>query len=197
MQIKITNENETAQHLIAGLTTEDNCIEFFGIRKSKTVMFLRNGRTYDFKDLSKEHYTLLHNRYMSDVMAREFIRKMSKDTIRQVELFTYYTYGDLDHTPDSIDNKLQPAENFRHKINCISLKFDSKLMTIEGQPLSRRDLAIIDMIALDYPDKAIADALGIALPTLDTHKRNLYKKVKVQTKTALLKKSINEKIVMS
>ncbi|WP_109852779.1 response regulator transcription factor [Aquimarina sp. AU58] len=190
-------KNTPAETLIGQLISNDNSIEFFGIKRTQEVRFLRNGHVYKFDQLDPGHYTLLHNAYMKDKFAIHFIRKQARDSIKkQVELYTYFTYGALDHTPDIIDNILQPAENFRHQKECISLKFDSKKITIDNKPITARELQIIDLVAQDYPDKLIADHLGIGIPTLNTHKAKLFRKINVQSKVGLIKKAMDENIPM-
>lgn len=185
-----------SQRIIAGITTKDDSIEFFGIQKTRRVMFLQNGIRYNFRELSPKYYALLQKAYKKDLVAVHFIKKITKSIVEQVELYTYYCYGALDHTPDILHGVLQPAENFRDRLDCPSLSFQSKKITIGGKELTLRELEIIDLVAQDYPDKLIADHLGIAVATLNTQKSNLFKKVNVQTKTALMMRAMNEQIPM-
>ena len=195
MSNKCNQISNQSQNLIAGLISQDNSVEFFGIRKTKEVRFIQNGQVKLFNELPPEYYDLLQKAYKKDMFAYRYLRKQYRgDSVKQVEMYTYYCYGALDHTPDIIEGFLQPAENFRDKINCVSLKFESKQITIDNKPLSQEDLEIIDLVAQDFPDKTIADHLGIPLPTLNSRKKSLFKKTNVQTKTALLKKAMQENI---
>ena len=180
---------------IAGMIPGDHNIEFCGIRETKQVLWLQNGSNHYFNDLPMEHYTTLKRAYLKDHKAVRFLSSVTDHLRRQVELFTYYNWGDVDSTPDMVNGQLTASENFRDKRNCPSLLWESKNINIGNHILTPRQLVIIDLIGNDLPDKAIADALGISHKTLDFHKANLYKAVGVTTKTALLKLSLQHKII--
>ena len=182
------------QSLPAGIKRNDN-IEFFGDRESKTVQWIQNGQTKTFKDLPPQIFALLSNAYNRDSAAWKILSKTGAPYGRQVELYTYYVWGSLDPAPDVVNGDLQQGENYRHDSNCISLNFDFKEITLSGASLNSRDLKIIDLIANDTPDKAIAEALGISIPTLGFHKKNLFRKTKSQTKTGLLAKAFRAQII--
>lgn len=195
MNNKTTTQPYFAQQLIAGLLQEDNAIEFFGVKDGQKVFFLQNGKSYPFKKLKPRLFALLQNAYYEDVEAVKSIKQITNNHIRQVELYTYFCYGSLDCTPDINGDVLSPSENFRHQQNCVSLNFISKNITINGHTLLPRELTIIDMIANDALDTAIAEALGITVSTLGFHKRELFKKADCQTKVSLLKKAMDENVL--
>lgn len=188
---KTTNFNELPQ--IAGVFPGDNNIEFVGVRKTKQVFWLQNGSARYFSDLPIHYYNLLKEAYLADEKAVEFLQRVSPRLNVQVELYTYYMYGDLDHTPDISNGKLAPSENFRDTQNCPSLHWKSKNLNIGEVELTPRQIIIIDFITL--PDKAIAGLLKISLPTLDFHKKKLFDLLGVSCKLDLLKLSIKHKIV--
>lgn len=190
---KITNFNTFPQ--IAGVMPNDSNIEFIGVRKTKRVLWMQNGGTHYFCDLPLEYYTLLKNAYLKDHKAVLFLSGVTDKLSQQVELYTYYMYGELDATPDISQGKLSDSENFRDISNCPSLLWNSKNINIGNHILTPRQLIIVDLIGNNLPDKAIADVLGISQKTLDFHKTNLFKAVGVTTKMELLKLSINHKII--
>lgn len=173
----------------------NNNIHFFGIRKSKEVLWIRNGATRYFNDLPSQFFNLLEEAYFKDTKAVEFLTNVTDRVARQVELFTYYMYGDLNNTPDIVDGKLARCNNFRDKQECPSLHWNSKNIKIENHILTARQLLIIDLIGENLPDKAIASALNISQKTFDFHKRNLFKALGINTKMELLKLSIQHKII--
>jgi DNA-binding CsgD family transcriptional regulator len=180
---------------IAGLFPSDNSIEFVGNRSNKTTMWLQNGSIHYFADLPADAYELVKNAYLKSHKAKSFLQEVSDHLPRQVELYAYYMWGDLDSTPDIKDGKLSASENFRDVRNCPSLLWNSKNINIGDHILTPRQLVIVDLIGSNLPDKAIADALGITQKTLDFHKAKLFKAVGVTTKMDLLKLSIKYKIV--
>lgn len=197
MQSKTTTISETRQ-LPAGISLDDNNIEFVGNISTKTVIFLQKGNTHRFCELDKKVYNDLKNLYLSDDVAIKVIPSafnVLHDLKRQVEIYTYYMYGQLDNTPDVINGVLQPCENFRETMDCISIQFSNKYIDIEGVVLTARDLKIIDSFSLNNPDKAIAEDLGIAHSTFDFHKRNLFKKLHITTKTEAIVKAFKSKVI--
>lgn len=181
---------------IAGLMPYDSNIEFVGIRKTKQVLWLQNGSNHYFSDLPIEHYNLLKTSYLKDYKARRFLEAVSDHLPRQVELYTYYMYGEVDGTPDIANGVLSPSENFRDTRNCPSLLWNSKNINIGSHILTARQLVIIDCILIqNLPDKAIASVLGVSQKTLDFHKSNLFKAIGVCNKMELQKEALKYKVI--
>lgn len=192
---KTTNFN-TSMPIMAGVMPNDSNIEFFANRKDRTTLWMQNGSVRYFTDLPVKYFELLNEEYKENPTAVAFLSKVTKNYSRQIELFAYYFFGDLDDTPDILNGKLQEAENFRESKNCHSLLWERKTIKINNIPLTERELLITDMINDDLPDKAIADAIGICLSWYDEVKRKLFKKARVRTKTAFLKVAIQQKVVL-
>lgn len=196
MQNKTTTTPEIPQHLIAGIDLRNpNDVEFIGVRKNKTVLFLQGGQVKPFSSLRREYFNLLLDCLNDDEGALLFFsnhenktgEKLSIDRI--VEIYTYYMWGDLDHTPDIITGVLQPSENFRDTFNCPSIEFTNKQFTIDGETLNKRDLIIIDMSARECLDFEIASVLDIRESTLDGYKTKLLKRTGCASKLGLVIKS--------
>lgn len=179
---------------VAGTLPDDSDIEFIGIPTTKQVIWFQYGNQHSFATLPDRYFDLLTDLYHSDYRAVIDIGGMTTDSDRQIELYTYYLYGDADFSPDIIDGVLQAPENFRDSIDCISLKWLTKDITLNGKPLNKRELIICDMMLENYTDKLMAHNLNIALATFDHHKRNLYKKAGVDNKSAFIMKLFNERI---
>lgn len=188
---KITNL--TAPGQIAGLHPSDENIEFIGVIETQQVLWLRNGNAHHFKDLPRWAYQICQYQYLNDKTAVDQLTRLDISPERQVELYIYHLYGAADAKPDLKDRALQPSENFRHQKNCPSLEWISKDITLDGNPLTNRQIKILDLILLDKPDKAIASDLGIQQSTLDYHKNKLYSLANVCTKTGLIIKAYNQK----
>ncbi|WP_424493942.1 helix-turn-helix transcriptional regulator [Salinimicrobium sp. GXAS 041] len=196
MHSKTNQTNQIPQFLIAGTDlTNPNDIEFWGIKKNQTVFFLQAGHVYKFEELAPKFYVLLLNKLNSDKGALQYFSQFDIPTKRKVELYTYYLYGMQDHTPDIINGELQPCENFRDTTFCPSLAFDHKDVKLNGATLKKRDIVIIEMSANGDTDEAIAQALGIKLPTLDCHKKSLFVKTGTTCKLDLVSKSYKQHII--
>lgn len=113
-----------------------------------------------------------------------------------IEQFAFCVYGAADHEPDfDAEGNLQEADNFICSHNCKCLKWESKKITVDGKKLTPRQIEIVQLLASDLPDKAIADELGITESTLNTHKSQLFEKFNVASKPGLIKKAIEQKII--
>jgi DNA-binding CsgD family transcriptional regulator len=186
---KFTVNQTNSQHLVAGICQNDNSIEFFGIKESKQVKFMQNGKTHDFNDLKGKPALAIAYAYSRNQEAKDFFNSYKEDGqqikhCRKIELFVYYMYGGLDHRADFANGELQESENFREQKDCPSLGFKS--LRLNGQKLSSREVMMIDCFHKDYTNGHTASLLGIAESTLDYHIRNLLHKAEVQTKTALM-----------
>ena len=204
MNDKSTLLQAPAQHLIAGLVPGSEDIEFYGIPETKEVRWLQNGQDHAFEDLSPRNYSMLLNAYMCDTSARRLLecitdtsgRQIRLDVTKQVMLYTYYCYGDLDANADIKNGVLQPAENYRHERECISLEFESKSITINGIPLKLREIRMIDSFSQEDKDEIVAIELGIVRNTLNQHKKELFEKAGVFTKIGLMVKVFEERILL-
>lgn len=198
MMRKFTHYTPSKQDIIAGLAIKDNNIEFIGA-ENQTVIFTQNGQAKPFKSLDVKIYKKLKDALFNDLEALKIIKHFfpeAQTTTRLVEIYTYYIYGSVDTTPDVIDGNLQPSENFRESENCISLQFSSKHITVNGIPLKRRYIKMIDAWAKGTPDKTIAaDILDIALPTYDFHKSKLFKIIQVDSKPEAVSKAYKHQIL--
>ncbi|WP_064968043.1 helix-turn-helix transcriptional regulator [Tenacibaculum ovolyticum] len=192
-----SNKNTTFKDVpqIAGVMPGDNNVEFVGVRKTKQVLWIQNGSTRYFADLPIHFFSLLKKAYLADSKAVAFLSNVTTELNHQIELYTYYMYGELDCTPDIENGKLAASENFRDQQNCPSLLWNSKNININEHILTPRQLIIIDLIGTNEPDKAIASVLGISHKTFDFHKHKLFKAVGVASKMALLKLALKHKIV--
>ena len=62
------------------------------------------------------------------------------------------------------------------------------------QLLSKRELEIIRLIVNDIPNQEIADQLFISPKTVETHRRNIFKKLNIHSVVALTRFAVNFKI---
>lgn len=189
-----SNQNQVTPQ-IAGLFPADDNIEFAGIRETKKVLWLQNGSAHYFQDLPFKYYELLKSAYFACPEAVDFCAYIHKKIKDQVELFTYYMWGDIDETPDITNGKLSESENFRDKQNCPSLLWNAKNITVDRYILTPRDLLMIDLMAKDYKDAVIADAIKVSHSYYDQLKRNLFTYTNTQTKTALVLKAKDQKVI--
>ncbi|HVW97202.1 MAG TPA: response regulator transcription factor [Mucilaginibacter sp.] len=65
----------------------------------------------------------------------------------------------------------------------------------EGNSLTDREIEIIRMIESEYSNKQIADLLFISERTVETHRKNIFRKTNTQTVVGLLKYAYERKII--
>ena len=197
MKHKSTTSLQHSQHLIAGLLKKDCGIEFFGIPETLEVQWIQNGQVHSFKKLSPADFSRLVNAYKSNAEALQHISCRVENgsfvsLTRQVELYTYFMYGGLDGNPDLVNDELQEPENYRHSRDCISLKF--KKIKLNGSPLKPREVQMIDLFIEDDKDDVIAEKMGIAVSTYNQHKKELFTKTGLHTKTAVSVAAVRQRI---
>lgn len=189
---KITTKTYPEQ--IAGLMPNDSNIEFGGRKNTMETYWIQNGKNHQWNELPRWAYKICEKYFLTDKKAVSYFNDFDVSLNRKVEMYIYHLYGDLDYTADILSGKIQASENFRHTSDCCSINWDHKRITIDGVPLTKRDLKIIDLTKEGFPDKAIANELGITQSTLDFHKRNLFEKTRVYCKTELIIKAITQHV---
>lgn len=186
--------NPVIHQIPAGLLIGDTTTELFGCRETKKVYALSNGKTINFEDLNPHKKALIFEKLLLDDQALEDLKHLKQN--EAIERFAFCIYGAADHEPDfDNDGNLKEADNFICSNNCQCLKWQSKKITIEGQKLTSREIEIVTLLASDLADKQIADCLRITDSTLNTHKKNLFEKFGVSSKSGLITKAIANKII--
>lgn len=193
MNSKITNITHIHQ-IPAGLLMGDKRTEIFGCKETKRAFFLTDGKTYSFKELKSEMKAQLFAELLNDDVAIEDLKHLSQEDA--IEKYAFCNYGAADHEPDFCENgKLKSPDNFICSNNCMCLKWKSKKITIDGIALTPKELEIITLMASDLADKQIAHSLNISESTLNTHKSHLFEKASVMSKTGLITKAVQQKII--
>jgi DNA-binding CsgD family transcriptional regulator len=198
MNSKSTTNYSNNQNLIhripAGMIAGDFSTELFGERKSKKVFGVSNGKTVPFDEINPKMRAQIFERLLDDEKAMEDLKHLPQK--EAIEQYAFCVFGAADSAADfSVDGILQEAENFICSDNCKCLNWKSKKIKIDGEILTPRQLEIVKLLASDLCDKQIADKLNICLSTLDTHKKHLFEKCNVLSKTGLVMKLIEQKII--
>jgi len=193
MESKSTLKNQIHQ-IPAGLLPGDNRTEIFGDRKSKKTFFVSDGQTFQFNILAPMKKAQIFEQLLKDDIAFEDLKHLPQE--EATEKFAFCIYGAADHIADFTESgQLNKVDNFICSNNCKCLKWKSKSITIDGTALTIREIQIVNLMASDLPDKQIAEKLKIAKSTLNTHKQNLFEKASVKSKSGLITKAINQKII--
>lgn len=62
--------------------------------------------------------------------------------------------------------------------------------------LTRREMEVLQLIGKELTTEQIADYLHVSVPTIETHRRNLFRKVGVQSAIGLIKEAIRNQWIM-
>jgi DNA-binding CsgD family transcriptional regulator len=193
MESKSTKENQIHQ-IPAGLLLGDKRTEIFGCRTTKKTFFVTNGQTSHFNEICGKKKALIFEQLLNDDVAVEDLKHLPQE--EAIENFAFCIYGAADHEADFCENgDLHKADNFICSNNCQCLKWKSKSITVDGIALTSREIQIVTLMASDLADKQIASELKISESTLNTHKHNLFEKASVHSKSGLITKAINQKII--
>lgn len=186
--------NSLIHQIPAGLMIGDTSTELFGCRETKRVYALSNGQTIKFEELHPTKRALIFEKLLSDEAAIADLKNLPQ--AEAIEQFAFCVYGAADHEPDfDSSGNLKQADNFICSNNCKCLKWESKNISIDGNRLTPREIEIVTLLASDKPDKQIADELEITESTLNTHKKHLFDKFNVYSKSGLITKAISNKII--
>jgi DNA-binding CsgD family transcriptional regulator len=186
--------NPLIHQIPAGIMIGDNSTELFACRETQKVFALSKGKTIPFNQLDPLKRALIFEKLLSDDIALEDLRNLSQN--EAIEKFAFCVYGAADHEPDFDDKgELKKVENFICSTNCMCLKWQSKCISVDGNKLTPREIQIVMLLASDKPEKQIADQLEITESTLNTHKKHLFDKFNVHSKSGLITKAITNKII--
>jgi DNA-binding CsgD family transcriptional regulator len=178
----------------AGIFPGDFGTEIFGRRHDRKVFALCNGINIPFNQINPVLRARIYEMMLNDPQAIADLKHLPYD--EALEEFAFCVFGQLDHNPDfNPDGSLGQPENFICGGDCNCQNWKSKAMTLNGHKLTPREIEVAQHLATDSPDKAIAHRLNMAEHTLVTHKRNLYNKAGVQSKSGFTRKAITQKVV--
>lgn len=190
----VAEMQQSIHRLPAGILKGDVSTEIFGNIETRKVYALSNGNSIPFQELNPVMRAQVFERLLNDPKAMEDLKHLSQE--EAIEAFAFCVFGAADSNPDfSVNGKLKEAENFICSENCKCLKWNSKIIKINGNPLTLREIEIIKLLATDKTDKMISDELGICLSTLDSHKKNIFEKAGVFSKNGLIVRAIDENII--
>ncbi len=92
------------------------------------------------------------------------------------------------------------CKSVREKIFSTVTKDNPKLNRQESNPnsiLTERELEIITLISLEYSGKEISDRLFISTNTVETHRKNIMKKLDAKNSISLVKYALKNNLVKS
>lgn len=92
------------------------------------------------------------------------------------------------------------CESIREKIFSNATKNNPKLNTYKPNVnplLTEREIEIIILIALEYSGKEISEQLFISINTVETHRKNIMKKLKAKNTIGIVKYAMNNHLIIT
>lgn len=92
------------------------------------------------------------------------------------------------------------CESIREKIFSNATKNNPKLNTYKpniNPLLTEREIEIIILIALEYSGKEISEQLFISINTVETHRKNIMKKLKAKNTIGIVKYAMNNHLIIT
>jgi DNA-binding NarL/FixJ family response regulator len=92
------------------------------------------------------------------------------------------------------------CESIREKIFSNATRNNPKLNTYKPNVnplLTEREIEIIILIALEYSGKEISEQLFISINTVETHRKNIMKKLKAKNTIGIVKYAMNNHLIIS
>ncbi len=104
--------------------------------------------------------------------------------IQRLEQFAKCRFGGLDFEADIMDNVLQDGEYWPCPLRgkCTAEGILCKLPNINGVRLTNSEIDLLKLISSELTNEVIAEKLGYKMGTFHQVKKNLYKKLNIQTK---------------
>ncbi|MES2810042.1 MAG: helix-turn-helix transcriptional regulator [Bacteroidota bacterium] len=183
-------------NLPAGLL--DNSIEFFVCDELKAYK-LKDGKVIAFEDFDKD----IIDAVLGDML--NYPAKVAQLTAmglsgrqEMVKQYLVCNYGGFDNKADFVDGVLQPTEYWPcpKRGSCPHEgKLCDSLRTDTGAYLTKKEIEVLELVALGKFDKEIADALNISANTVPTHTKNIRLKTGLSRKADLTRFAVEKNLI--
>jgi len=142
------------------------------------ILSMHDNETYILKSVEAGAYGYL----LKDVDKEEFVKAISA------------VYNGEKYFNTTISSMLVTGYQNRLKENNDTNQSNS-VANSDDYDLTKREKGILKMITVGKNNREIADGLGISIRTIETHRANIMKKLKVKNAVELVRIAIDEKIV--
>lgn len=162
---------------------EMNGIEAAGVISKKypnskvLILSMHDNETYILKSVEAGAYGYL----LKDVDKEEFVKAITA-------IFNGEKYFNTNISSMLVSGYLNKLKEGNVESNSVSVNSDD-------YDLTKREKGILKMITVGKNNREIADGLGISIRTIETHRANIMKKLKVKNAVELVRIAIDEKIV--
>jgi DNA-binding CsgD family transcriptional regulator len=173
---------------------EDSSSEIFGCKETKKLFLMSNGKVISFKEINPLKRAIIFSRLLEDKKAMDDLKDESLS--EAVQSFAFCLWGSATDRADFCSKgNLNEPENFLCSKNCRCIDWESKSIVINGNRLTPQEVRVLQLLASDDPDKAIAHKLQITESTLNTHKTHLFDKTGAASKTGLVMVAMTNNLI--
>lgn len=173
--------------LLPGMT--DTGTEFFTDQNGK-IRAITNGQIINFENISPYLYRKVNEVMHADRQALQILKQwFPHSETEQLKKFVSCRFGGLDYRADfDKDNAPQCGEYVECHLrgNCIGEGIVCKSVQANGKELNLQEIQLLRLISTPKTNESISDMLGIPLGTFHKIKKNLYRKLAIQTKQEAL-----------
>jgi DNA-binding CsgD family transcriptional regulator len=165
----------------------DCSVEFFD--QDGEMKAIHQGKVIDFTELSFATIQMLKEHINQNKEVKLALHDMHPTSeFKRLEQFARCRFGGLDFEGDIKNGELQDGEYWTCSMhgNCPHEGVLCKLPKVEEERLTKVDIQLIQLLASNKTNEAIADEIGVPLGTFHLAKKWLYKKLgNIQTKQEL------------
>lgn len=170
-----------ATRIYPGLS--DSNVEFF-ISDDKTKAFSQ-GKIHDFYDLPFSVLMILQDALKQENDTDTILKAWHPESeMKRLEKFVRCRFGGLDFTPDIENLTLGKGEYWDCPLRgvCKGEGVVCKKPVYNNHVLTPKDIAAMRLLATSITNEALAEKLNLPMGTFNLFKKDLYKKLNVQTK---------------
>ncbi len=161
----------------------NSSVEFFNL--DNQVKFFSDSKMKDFHEIPVSTLLLLRDalKYQNNV---DTILKdwHPESEMKRIEKFVSCRYGGLDHEADIKNLELQKGEYWPCPMRgmCKGDGIVCKKLTYNNETLSAKEIKLMQLLSTALTNEALADEIDLPLGSFHVFKKELYKKLNIQTK---------------
>lgn len=177
MTTLFTTTNKTFPGMICSST------EFFN--EGNETKIIQSGKILPFSELSFGTMQILDEAIHADKQINIELHDMHPTSkMKRLEQFAKCRFGGLDFQADIRDGVLQDGEYWPcpNHGNCASEGILCKLPKVNGERLTTQEIKLLQLTSTNLTNDVIGEEMKLPMGTLHKLKKNLWQKLKIQTK---------------
>lgn len=162
----------------------DSGIEFFNDEQNKVKVFSQ-GKLTDFYDVTFATLIILREALAQENDVDTILKEWFPGSeMKRMEKFASCRFGGLDFKPDIKDMKLQMGEYWPCPLRgvCKGEGIVCQTLIYNDHEITPSEIKLIKLLATNLTNEALADKMHMPMGTFNFFKKELYKKLNVQTK---------------